>query len=127
MNRILELYEENLTLAVEAGVLLMDIYGYIESNWYFCAPDLGEKKCYHQGNNSTNAGRMCLVKYGMSRDWVRALEVILPNGEVVQMGAKVVKYCSVYSLKQLMIGLEETLGIVTKVVFKTILSTEVYH
>lgn len=120
MNRILELDEENLTLTVEAGVLLMDIYDYIEPRGYFYAPDPGEKSATIGGNISTNAGGMRAVKYGVTRDWIRALEVVLPNGEVVMMGGKVVKDCSGYALKQLIIGSEGTLGIVTKAVLKLI-------
>lgn len=120
MNKILELDEENLTLTVEAGVLLMDIYDYVQPKGYFYAPDPGEKTATIGGNISTNAGGMRAVKYGVTRNWIRALEVVLPNGEVVQMGGKVVKDCSGYALKQLMIGSEGTLGIVTKAVLKLI-------
>ncbi len=120
MNRILELDESNLTLTLEPGVLLMDIYDYVEPKGYFYAPDPGEKSATIGGNISTNAGGMRAVKYGVTRDWVRALEVVLPNGEIVQFGEKVVKDSSGYPLKQLMIGSEGTLGIITKAVLKLI-------
>lgn len=118
MNKILELDESNLTLTVEPGVLLMDIAEYVETKGYFYAPDPGEKSATIGGNISTNAGGMRAVKYGVTRDWVRALEVVLPNGEVINLGEKVVKDSSGYSLKHLLIGSEGTLGIITKAVLK---------
>ncbi|QVK18526.1 FAD-binding oxidoreductase [Mycoplasmatota bacterium] len=118
MNQIVDLDENNLTLTVEPGVLLMDIYDYVEPKGYFYAPDPGEKSATIGGNISTNAGGMRAVKYGVTRDWVRALEVVLPNGDVVTLGSKVVKDSTGYPLKQLMIGSEGTLGIITKAVLK---------
>ncbi len=118
MNHILELDESNLTLTVEPGVLLMEIYDYVEPLGYFYAPDPGEKSATIGGNIATNAGGMRAVKYGVTRDWVRALEVVLPNGEIEWFGRKVVKDSTGYPLKQLMIGSEGTLGIITKAVLK---------
>lgn len=118
MNRILELDEENLVLTVEPGVLLMDIYSYVEPKGYFYAPDPGEKSATIGGNISTNAGGMRAVKYGVTRDWVRALEVVLPNGEITMFGRKVVKDTTGYSLKNLIIGSEGTLAVITKAYLK---------
>ncbi|MDR3594446.1 FAD-binding oxidoreductase [Clostridium sp.] len=118
MNKILELDEENLTLTLESGVLLMDIGKYVEEFDLFYPPDPGEKSATIGGNISTNAGGMRAVKYGVTRDYVRGLEVVLPNGEVIELGGKVVKNSSGYSLKDLMIGSEGTLGIVTKATLK---------
>lgn len=118
MNKILELDESNLTLTVEPGVLLMEIYEYVEPKGYFYAPDPGEKSATIGGNISTNAGGMRAVKYGVTRDWVRALEVVLPNGDIEWFGRKVVKDSTGYPLKHLMIGSEGTLGIITKAVLK---------
>lgn len=118
MNKILELDEANLTLTVEPGVLLMEIYDYVEPKGYFYAPDPGEKSATIGGNISTNAGGMRAVKYGVTRDWVRAIEVVLPNGDVEWFGRKVVKDSTGYPLKQLMIGSEGTLGIITKAILK---------
>ena len=72
MNKILELDENNLTLTVEPGVLLLEIYEYVESRGYFYAPDPGEKTATIGGNISTNAGGMRAVKYGTTRDWAIA-------------------------------------------------------
>lgn len=120
MNKILELDEENFVLTVEPGVLLMDIYSYVQPLGYFYAPDPGEKSATIGGNIATNAGGMRAVKYGVTRDWVVALEVVLPTGEITQFGRKVVKDTTGYSLKNLIIGSEGTLGIVTKAYLKLI-------
>lgn len=118
MNSILELDEENLTLTLEPGVLLMEIGKYVEEHELFYPPDPGEKSATIGGNISTNAGGMRAVKYGVTRDYVRGLEVVLPNGEVVELGGKVVKNSSGYSLKDLIVGSEGTLGIVTKAILR---------
>lgn len=118
MNSILELDEDNLTLTVEPGVLLMEISKYVEAHDLFYPPDPGEKSATIGGNINTNAGGMRAVKYGVTRDFIRGLEVVLPNGNVVQMGGKIVKDSSGYSLKDLIIGSEGTLGIVTKAILR---------
>ena len=118
MNKILELDENNLTLTVEPGVLLFEITQYVESRGYFYAPDPGEKTATIGGNISTNAGGMRAVKYGTTRDWVVGLEVVLPNGNIEQFGRKVVKDSTGFSLKNLIIGSEGTLAIVTKAILK---------
>lgn len=120
MNQILELDEENLTLTVEPGVLLMELSAYVEEHDLFYPPDPGEKSATIGGNISTNAGGMRAVKYGVTRDYVRGLEVVLPNGEITEFGGKVVKNSSGYDLKDLMIGSEGTLGIITKAILKLI-------
>lgn len=120
MNHFLELDEENLTLTLEPGVLLMELAAYVQEHGLFYPPDPGEKSATIGGNISTNAGGMRAVKYGVTRDFIRGLEVVLPDGKVVQLGGKVVKNSSGYDLKDLMIGSEGTLGIVTKAVLKLI-------
>ncbi|WP_026886580.1 FAD-binding oxidoreductase [Clostridium beijerinckii] len=118
MNKILELDEENLTLTLEPGVLLMEIGKYVQEFDLFYPPDPGEKSATIGGNISTNAGGMRAVKYGVTRDYVRGLEVVLPNGDIVNLGGKVVKNSSGYALKDLIVGSEGTLGIVTKAILK---------
>ncbi|HAT4364379.1 TPA: FAD-binding protein [Clostridium perfringens] len=118
MNKILELDEDNLTLTVEPGVLIMEIAKFVEEHDLFYPPDPGEKTATIGGNVSTNAGGMRAVKYGVTRDYVRGMEVVLPSGEVLELGGKVVKNSSGYSLKDLIIGSEGTLGIITKIVLK---------
>lgn len=120
MNKIIELDEENLTLTVEPGVLLMEISKYVEDYGLFYPPDPGEKSATIAGNISTNAGGMRAIKYGVTRDYVRGLEIVLPNGEVITVGGKVVKNSSGYSIKDLICGSEGTLGIITKAILKLI-------
>ncbi len=118
MNNILELDTENLTVTVEPGVLLMELAEFVEDKGFFYPPDPGEKSATIGGNISTNAGGMRAVKYGVTRDYVRELEVVLPNGRVEYFGGKIVKNSSGYSLLNLIIGSEGTLGIITKAVLR---------
>lgn len=118
MNKILEVDEENLTLTVEPGVLLMEIGKFVEEYDLFYPPDPGEKSATIAGNINTNAGGMRAVKYGVTRDYIRGLELVLPNGEVIEVGGKVVKNSSGYSIKDLICGSEGTLAIVTKAILK---------
>lgn len=118
MNRILELDKDNMMVTVEPGVLLMELSAFCEAEKLLYAPDPGEKSATIGGNISTNAGGMRAVKYGVTRDSVRGLEVVLPDGRVIFTGGKVAKNSSGYSLKDLMIGSEGTLGIITKAVLR---------
>lgn len=120
MNRVLELDEENLTLTLEPGVLLMDIGKYVEPFDLFYPPDPGEKSATIGGNINTNAGGMRAVKYGVTRDYIRGLEIVLPSGSILEVGGKVVKNSSGYSIKDLICGSEGTLAIVTKAILKLI-------
>ena len=120
MNHVLELDEDNLTITVEPGVLLMELSAYVEDHDLFYPPDPGEKSATIGGNISTNAGGMRAVKYGVTRDYVRGLEVVLPSGEITEFGGKVVKNSSGYALKDLMVGAEGTLGFITKATLKLI-------
>lgn len=118
MNKILEIDEENLTLTLEPGVLLMEIGKYVEQFDLFYPPDPGEKSATIAGNINTNAGGMRAVKYGVTRDYVRGLELVLPNGEIIEVGGKVVKNSSGYSIKDIICGSEGTLAIITKAILK---------
>jgi glycolate oxidase len=120
MNQIIELDATNMVLRVEPGVLLLDIYEKVEKEGLFYAPDPGEKTATIGGNISTNAGGMRAVKYGVTRDWVRGLEVVLPDGEIIKTGGKVVKNSTGYGLKDLIIGSEGTLGIIVEATLKLI-------
>jgi glycolate oxidase len=120
MNHVLELDEDNLTITVEPGVLLMELSAYVQERDLFYPPDPGEKSATIGGNISTNAGGMRAVKYGVTRDYVRGLEVVLPDGTVVEFGGKVVKNSTGYAMKDLMVGSEGTLGIITKATLKLI-------
>lgn len=120
MNKIIELDTDNLTVTVQPGVLLMELAAFAEENDFMYPPDPGEKSATIGGNISTNAGGMRAVKYGVTRDYVRALTVVMPNGEIVNLGAKVAKNSSGYSLKDLVVGSEGTLCIITEAVLEVI-------
>ena len=112
MKKVLELDENNLTVTVQTGILLMELAAWCDERGYQYCPDPGEKSATIGGNISTNAGGMRAMKYGVTRDAVRAITVVLPTGEVMQFGSKVVKNSSGYDLKDLIIGSE---GISTSV------------
>ena len=118
MNQMLELDDKNFTITVEPGVLLMDLAAYVEENDLFYPPDPGEKSATIGGNISTNAGGMRAVKYGVTRDYVRSLKVVMPNGDIETFGSNVVKNSSGYSLKDLIIGSEGTLAIIVEATLK---------
>jgi len=120
MNKILSLDPDNLTVTVQPGVLLMELAAFAEENDFLYPPDPGEKSATIGGNISTNAGGMRAVKYGVTRDYVRALTVVMPNGEILKLGAAVAKNSSGYSLKDLVIGSEGTLCIICEAVLKLI-------
>lgn len=120
MNHILELDENNLTVSVEPGVLLMELQAYVEEHDFLYPPDPGEKSATIGGNLSTNAGGMRAVKYGVTRDYVRGLTVVLPNGNVEYIGGKTVKNSSGYDLKDLIVGSEGTLCIITQAILKIV-------
>ena len=114
MNRILEFDPDTMTVTVEPGILLQDLQAYVEARGLFYPPDPGEKASSIGGNISTNAGGMRAVKYGVTRDYVRGLEVVLADGTIMQVGGKQVKDASGLSLKHLLIGSEGTLAVITK-------------
>ena len=120
MNKILNLDANNLTVTVQPGVLLMELSAFAEENDFLYPPDPGEKSATIGGNISTNAGGMRAVKYGVTRDYVRSLTVVLPNGEIQTFGAAVAKNSSGYSLKDLIIGSEGTLAIICEAVLKLV-------
>lgn len=125
MNRILELDEETFTLTVEPGVLVGDIHEYVESRGYFYPPDPASKHSSIGGNVSTNAGGLRAVKYGVTRDYVRELDVVLPSGEEMTLGSLNIKTSSGYDLLDLFIGSEGTLGINTKIKLRLLPLAEV--
>jgi glycolate oxidase len=120
MNAIIELDKTNMTLTVQPGVLLHSIYQEVEKEGLFYAPDPGQKFATIGGNISTNAGGMRAIKYGVTRDWVRGLEIVMPDGDIIKTGGKVVKNSTGFAIKDLMIGSEGTLGIIVEVILKLI-------
>ena len=120
MNQIIGYDLENMIVRVQPGVLLNDLAEDCVRQGLLYPPDPGEKFACLGGNVSTNAGGMRAVKYGATRDYVRAMKVVLANGDVVDFGAQVSKTSTGYSLVNLMIGSEGTLGVITELTLKII-------
>ena len=121
MNRILELDTANLTLLVEPGVINQEAGTRAESAGLFYPPDPGSMRVSTIGGNvAENAGGLRGLKYGVTRDYVMGLEVVLPTGEIFFTGNKCVKDVAGYSLKDIFIGSEGTLGVMTKILLKLI-------
>lgn len=120
MNKILEYDMDNLVVRIQPGVLLKDLAADALKRGLMYPPDPGEKTATVGGNISTNAGGMRAVKYGVTRDYVLAMTVVLADGRVIELGKSVSKTSSGYSLLHLMIGSEGTLGIITEMTMKLI-------
>lgn len=120
MNSILAYDMNNLTVTIQPGVLLRDLAADALAHGLMYPPDPGEKTSTVGGNVSTNAGGMRAVKYGVTRDYVLAMTVVLPSGEVLKLGKAVCKTSSGYSLLHLIIGSEGTLGVITELTLKLI-------
>ena len=120
MNHILRWDLENGLVHIEAGVLLADLASACLERDMFYPPDPGQRFAAVGGNVATNAGGMRAVKYGCTREYVRTLKVVLPDGRVVKLGGEPSKNSSGYSLLHLMVGSEGTLGIITEIGLKLI-------
>jgi glycolate oxidase len=120
MTKILEIDEANLMAIVEPGVLISDLHAETEKKGLLYPPDPGQESGSLGGNISTNAGGVKGMKYGVTRDFVQSIEVVLPNGEVITLGGKHVKNSTGYELIDLFIGSEGTLGIVSKATLRLV-------
>ena len=120
MNRILEIDKENFTATVEPGVILEDFQKYVEGLGFFYPPDPGEKRASIGGNIATNAGGMRAVKYGVTRDYVMGLELVLADGTVLTVGSKSRKDTTGLDVKDIVIGSEGTLAVITKCLLRLI-------
>ena len=121
MNSILEIDERNLQVITEPGVITETLQNAVKEKGLFYPPDPSSKgSCFIGGNIAENSGGPKAVKYGVVKDYVLNLEVVLPNGEIIWTGANVLKNATGYNLTQLMVGSEGTLGLVTKIVLKLI-------
>jgi len=119
LNRILEVDSANLTLLAEPGVITREIEDAAQPHGLFYPPDPGSMKISTIGGNvANNSGGLRGLKYGVTRDYVMGMEVVLSSGEIVWLGSQCVKDVAGYSLKDLFIGSEGTLGIITKVLLK---------
>src|SRR5216117_1860328 len=121
MDRILELDRANLTLLVEPGVTTLQVADAAAAAGLFYPPDPGSMKISTIGGNvAENSGGLRGLKYGVTRNYIMGLEVVLPSGELLWTGNKCVKDVAGYSLKDLFIGSEGTLGVITKVLLRLI-------
>ena len=119
MQRILEIDKENLMVTVEPGVITGDLHRAVEAEGLFYPPDPASlDSCFIGGNVAEDAGGPRAVKYGVTRHYVCGLEAVLPSGDVVTCGGKLVKNVTGYNLVQLLIGSEGTLAVVTKIVLR---------
>jgi glycolate oxidase len=118
-NKIVSIDEANLQATVEPGVITEVFQEAVKEKGLFYPPDPSSRgTCFLGGNLGENAGGPKAVKYGVTRDYVLNIEVVLPNGEVIWTAANVLKNSTGYNLTQLMCGSEGTLGVITKIVFK---------
>ena len=121
LKRIIHIDERNLQVTTEPGVITEVLQDAVKAKGLFYPPDPSSRgSCFIGGNIAENSGGPKAVKYGVVRDYVLNLEVVLPSGEVIMTGSNVLKNSTGYSLTHLMIGSEGTLGIVTKIVLKLI-------
>jgi len=121
MNSILQIDDRNLQVTTEPGVITEVLQNAVKEKGLFYPPDPSSRgSCFIGGNIAENSGGPKAVKYGVVRDYVLNLELVLPNGDIIWTGANVLKNSTGYNLTQLVVGSEGTLGIVTKIVLKLI-------
>lgn len=120
-NRILDIDTNNYQVTTEPGVITQVLQEAVKEKGLFYPPDPASKgSCFIGGNVSENSGGPKAVKYGVTKDYVLNLEVVLPTGEVIWTGANVLKNATGYNLTQLIVGSEGTLGVITKIVLRLI-------
>lgn len=121
MNTILEIDERNLQVTTEPAVITEVLQNAVKEKHLFYPPDPASRgSCFIGGNISENSGGPKAVKYGVVKDYVLNLEMVLPGGEIIWTGANVLKNATGYNLTQLVVGSEGTLGVVTKIVLRLI-------
>ena len=118
MNKIFPVDHKNQTITVQPGALLIDVQDVVKSEGLFYPPDPGEKTATIGGNVITNAGGMKAVRYGLTRDFVRCIEAVMPDGSIMQFSSNVVKNTTGFDIKDLVIGSEGLLCVLTEVTLK---------
>jgi glycolate oxidase len=120
-NKIVKVDKDNFQVFVQPGVITQLLQDELEKDGLYYAPDPASKgSCFIGGNIAENSGGPRALKYGVTKDFVLNLEVVLPNGEIIQTGANTLKNATGYNLTQLMVGSEGTLGVVTQATLKLI-------
>jgi glycolate oxidase len=115
MNRIRDIDRDNLCVVTEPGVINADLKAAVAAEGLFYPPDPASyETCSIGGNLGTNAGGLCCVKYGQTRDWVLGLEVVLADGTVIRTGGRTIKDTAGYALTHLFVGSQGTLGVITE-------------
>ncbi|HEX8462441.1 MAG TPA: FAD-linked oxidase C-terminal domain-containing protein [Segetibacter sp.] len=121
LNKIVKIDERNLQVITEPGVITEELQNAVKEKGLFYPPDPSSRgSCFIGGNISANSGGPKAVKYGVVRDYVLNLQIVLPNGEIIWTGANVLKNSTGYNLTHLIVGSEGTLGIVTQIVLRLI-------
>lgn len=121
MNKILDIDEKNLQVVTQPGVITQVLQETVAAQGLYYPPDPSSRgSCFIGGNIAENSGGPRAVKYGVTKDYVLALEVVLPNGDIINTGAATLKNSTGYNLTQLFVGSEGTLGVVTKIHLKLV-------
>ncbi|MBX7051258.1 MAG: FAD-binding protein [Flavobacteriales bacterium] len=120
-NKIIEVDTLNQQVTTETGVITQVLQEEVAKHGLYYPPDPSSRgSCFIGGNLAENSGGPRAVKYGVTKDFVLSLEVVLPDGEIIQTGARTLKNSTGYNLTQLMVGSEGTLGIITKATLKLV-------
>lgn len=121
LNRILEINPQDFVAVVEPGVITGELKRAVAAQGLYYPPDPGSSEfCTIGGNVATGAGGAVAVQYGVTRDYVLGLEVVLPTGEIIQTGTRTMKSVVGYDLTHLFVGSEGTLGVITKIILKLV-------
>ena len=118
MNKILSYEPDSLTLTVQAGIRLKDIQDFLADKPFVYMPAPAMHWATIGGNLNTNAGGLKAVKYGVTREHIREIKIVTADGKLRQFGSKAVKASAGYSLRDLIVGSEGTLGVVTEIVLR---------
>ena len=120
-NRILEIDERNFQAVIEPGVITQTFQEAVEARGLYYPPDPASRgSCHIGGNLAECSGGPRAVKYGVTKDYVLGIEAVLPTGEIINVGGRVLKNVSGYNLSQLIVGSEGTLAVITKIIFRLI-------
>ncbi|MCP1145208.1 FAD-binding oxidoreductase [Lysinibacillus endophyticus] len=121
MNKIVDFDKENLTITVQPGVITADICSFVEKENLFYPPDPSSMKISTIGGNiCENSGGLRGLKYGVTKDYVKGLTAVLPNGEILKTGGKLAKDVAGYDLTALLVGSEGTLAVITEIILKLV-------